>query len=68
MAPAAGLICRARVVNWLNVAPASCGDPVNDVAGSAKVGDAFALPILRDAAKRSTFGRICSAKARGSCS
>ena len=53
--PPRGARCRpdpaaARGVNWLNVAPASFGDPVNDVAGSAKVGDAFALPVLRDAA------------------
>ena len=36
-------------VNWLDVAPESHGYPIINVAGYSKVGDAFALPILRNA-------------------
>src|SRR5207244_1602997 len=36
-------------VNWLNVPSESFGYPVIDVAGYSRVGDAFSLPILRDA-------------------
>lgn len=36
-------------VNWLNVPSQSFGYPVIDVAGYSRIGDAFSLPILRDA-------------------
>ncbi|MBS1818160.1 MAG: TonB-dependent receptor [Acidobacteria bacterium] len=36
-------------VNWLNVSPSSYGYPILNVAGYSKLGDAFTLPILRNA-------------------
>ena len=36
-------------VNWLNLPPQSFGYPVINVAGYSKVGDAFTLPLVRDA-------------------